>query len=46
MYLCMFFFGRLKTKSLTGLGAIEGRWKDVNVKYLIVSDDCLTLKDM
>lgn len=40
------FFGHLKTKCLTGLGAIEGRWKDVNVKYLIVSDDCLTLKDM
>lgn len=40
------FFGHLKTKCLTGLGAIERRWKDVNVKYLIVSDDCLTLKDM
>ena len=31
MYLCMSFFGHRKTKCLTVLGAIEGRWKDVNV---------------
>ena len=43
--ICACFF-LVILKSLTGLGAIEGRWKDVNVKYLIVSDDCLTLKDM